>query len=706
MAATTKRLRRMDFSGCITTKPDTPKAGRNNEEPIKQKDIGCGIVEALFPLCRHQNTNVDWICLNGIYLSETDLDYLVGAAVEKACHLRAIELNRCGLTDRTLGLILDALRAQDNTLEAIEIAGNTARLNPATFDSQLGIFGFIRKLNLSFISRTSGSEPLLQPETLLTWRLSELRLSGTTLNAATIDALATYLAHPQSSSLHELYLDNSYLAGRDVATLLHSMMQGDGTHRNLHLDISQSHITKDLEYVTQAISNGKAPSHLSMRAVEYREESTFRKILSAFTLNKSIQYLDISQTALPGAASEDTCRAFKKLFAENDTIVELNLSGEESRLATSRFGSGINDALVGLKHNKTMKILHIEHQKLGMQGASTLAGVLKENNTLTELYCNNNEIPLTGLTDLVNSIVDNTNIIQLPTMDDGRAAALRSAENTMKAVSEMDHAKPSAPVKSSPLATSSFAMKRGFASVRRSAQRASSVYTPSLPRSQKSDHASMPPPPRSRQASHTGPVAAAPSSFSIQDIQTTQQLLTEQWDRQCYRLAQYLDRNWCLLHSIPTETSILDPDPNSDRPFSSGSLGKMLAEISYDATPRAERTTFLDDDGQGPTTFLVGGTRSPSPSSRRPSITDSPLRDSSSESDHQSRTLSKTRPPHSATHGSFKQFILDTSPDLEDELAGELKQIRTYDDPDGYEDEPDTPRQATVGARAGFNAAR
>ena len=233
-------------------------------------------------------------------------------------------------------------------MEAIEIAGNTARLNPATFDSQLGIFGFIRKLNLSYISRTSGSEPLLQAETLLTWRLSELRLSGTTLNTATIDALATYLAHPQSTSLHELYLDNSYLAGRDIATLLHSMMQGDGDHRNLHFDISQSHITKDLEYVTQAISSGMAPSHLSMRAIEYREESTFRKVLSALTVNKTIQYLDLSQTALPGAASEDTCRAFKKLFAENDTIVELNLSGEESRLATSRFGSGINDALTGL----------------------------------------------------------------------------------------------------------------------------------------------------------------------------------------------------------------------------------------------------------------------------------------------------------------------------------------------------------------------
>jgi len=229
-------------------------------------------------------------------------------------------------------------------------------------------------------------------------------------------------------------------------------------------------------------------------------------------------------------------------------------------------------------------------------------------------------------------------------------------------------------------------MKRGFASVRRSAQRASSVYTPSLPRPQRPDHNTISPPPRSRQASHTGPVpAVAPSSFSVQDIQTTQQMLSEQWDRQCYRLAQLLDRNWCILNAIPTNMNILDPDEKFERPESSGSLGKMLAEVKYDATPRAERTTYFDE----PASFLVGGTRSPSPSSRQPSISDTPLKSDSK------RTTLKSSTAHG---GSFKQFILDTSPDVEDELAGELMQVRTYDEPESMDDEPDTPRQATMGA--------
>jgi hypothetical protein len=231
-------------------------------------------------------------------------------------------------------------------------------------------------------------------------------------------------------------------------------------------------------------------------------------------------------------------------------------------------------------------------------------------------------------------------------------------------------------------------MKRGFASVRRSAQRASSVYSPSVPRPQRPESTAMPPPPRSRQAAHTGPVAAIPSAFTVQDIQTTQQMLTDQWDRQCYRLAQYLDRNWCLL--IPTNMNIPDFDANFDRPDSSGSLGKILAQVKYDTTPRAERTAYIEE----PVTFLVGASRSPSPSSRQASITDSPLRDSSGSVEKQIPAIPRV------AQSSFKQFILDTSPDLDDELAGELKQVRTYDEPESMDDEPNTPRQATMGARS------
>ena len=600
LAATSKKLRRMDFTSCVT---NMMIQDSTDDESTTMRDIGCGVVEALVPLCKHQTTNLDWICLNGIKLSDTDMDYLVGAAVEKSCHFRAIELNRCGLSDRSMGLILDALRAQENTLESLQISGNNARLNPAAFDNQLGIFGFIHKLNLSNVSITSGAGPLLQAETLLLWRLQELRLSGTALNAASVDAVATYLAHPQSDTLHELYLDNSRLTGNDIALLLHSMIRADGASRNVHLDISSNPITRGLEKITDAISKGFTPSHLTVRGIEYREEYMFRKIISAITANTRIQYLDMSQTALPGDAGDDTCRALGKLLAENSTIIELDLSGDESRLATSKFGPGINDALLGLRKNTSIRVFRIEKQKLGIQGASTLAEVLRENNTLSEVYCENNEIPLHGLTDLVNSLIENTTLIYLPAMSDGRAAAFKAVESTMKVMSDPDLS--NSLTSSKTYMQGASAVRRGFASVRKTAQRSASVYTPSFPAlpsyrrtsfSPDSGNSSPPAPilshPRVRQNSQSAVAVAPSSSFTVQDIQMTHRLLAEQWDRQCYRLGQYLERNWCLLNGIPCNMEV--EDEKFERPESVGSIGKMLEQVKIDRTPRAEKKGYFN----------------------------------------------------------------------------------------------------------------
>jgi len=599
LAATNKKLRRMDFSACLPPKPQTPQMLEERPD-----DSGCGIIEALVPLCRQQSTNVDWICLNGIELSDTDLDYLVGAAVDKACHFRAIELNRCGLNDRSLGLILDALRAQENTLESLEVAGNTARLNPVAFDAQLGIFGFINRLNLSYVSRTSGPEALLQAETLLAWKLQDLRLSGTTLNTATVDAVATYLAHPQSCGLRNLCIDSCYLSGSDIAILMRGLACVGGV-REMHLDISQNLITRGLESIVDAIAQGATPNQLSIRAIEYREESAFRKILGALTINKRIRMLDMSQTALPGDASEDTCNALERLLAENDTLVHLDLSGDDSRLAASKFGPGINDALVGLKQNRAIQVFRIEKQRLGFPGASTLSEVLRDNRTLLELHCDNNEIPLAGLTDLVNSLIDNTTLIHLPPMNDGRAAAFKTAEATMKEMSDIES--PVSPTSSRglPFASSTTsAVRKGIASVRKTAQRGSSHHSPSFP-ALSSFHHSQPlydrrsgsaltlnlPPSRARNNSQTPPIVPV-SSFTVQDIQTTHRLLSEQWDRQCYRLSKYLDRNWCILNNIPCNMEV--EDEKFERPTSVGSIGKMLEQVKFDTTPRAERTAYFD----------------------------------------------------------------------------------------------------------------
>lgn len=108
----------------------------------------------------------------------------------------------------------------------------------------------------------------------------------------------------------------------------------------------------------------------------------------------------------------------------------------------------------------------------------------------------------------------------------------------------------------------------------------------------------------------------------------------------------------------------------------------MLAEVKYGTTPRAELDTYFGGEAD------VGAEyRSASHSQH-----DTPVR------------------PSAVQTPDFKQFILDTSPDLDDELAGSMKQLRSYDDSadssfTADEAEPDTPRQATMGGGS-FTVAR
>ncbi|KAL1302512.1 hypothetical protein AAFC00_002899 [Neodothiora populina] len=663
LAATNKKLRRMDFSATITTKPPE----YTEELEYRPKDIGCGIVEALFPLCRHQTTNVDWIALNDIHLSETDLDYLVGAAVDKACHFRAVELSRCSLTDRTLNLILDAFRAQENTLEALDISGNLARLSPAAFDSQISIFGFIRKLNLAHTSRINGSEPLLSAETLLTWRLSELRLTGTSLNEHTVEALTTYLRHPQSNTLRELFLDYCYLTGSDIANLMQAMASSDSKEpRHLHLDISHNNITKDYDKVCKAIAADCAPTHVTVRAVEFRDESVFRHLVNAIRANKSIKYLDISRASLPNEVGDETSQALERLFAENEGLEDLNISGEESRLETSRFGAGFNRALIGLRYNTTLHVLHLQYQRLGHAGGIILANILRDNKVLRELHCEHNEIPLPALTDMINALGSNTTLVHLPSMDEERAAALKQTEIQVKMIRDDTR-----PVSSSKLhkasaapavKTSSFGMLKGFASAKKSINKTASAYTPSFPSLQKST------PPNSgatrkgsvasskTKLSPTSPTNASLPSLSDQDIQAAMRLVAESWDRQQYRLQQYLQRNLCILQGIPTAMEI--KEEVFERPISVGSLSKIIERVKIDSTPTAEKeldfgfvpTPWVDsEDFARPASIGTGSIRSSITTPDPPQL-ELPMLGSS--------------PPAAL---SFKQFMFDIGSDSPEE---------------------------------------
>lgn len=144
-----------------------------------------------------------------------------------------------------------------------------------------------------------------------------------------------------------------------MAYLLHSMAETPGKARELHLDVSENNIEKHLDELIEAIASGLAPSSLTVRLIEFEEEADFRKMILAFAVNSTIRQLDISRASLPCDAPEATCQALEKMFSENTTLEWLDISGEDSRLETTKLGVGINKALRGLERNTTLRVLYL-----------------------------------------------------------------------------------------------------------------------------------------------------------------------------------------------------------------------------------------------------------------------------------------------------------------------------------------------------------
>ncbi len=545
LALKSKRLRRLDFAYTLTRKPRDHDSGR---------DEGCGICEALFPLCAKQLTNVDWVTLNGIMLADVDIDFLYAAAIEKSCHFRAIELGSCGLVDQPMNTVLQALMHQEATMEAIDLSGNMARLNPATLRVQLGNFGYIRKLNLSNMYRTSGPEPLVAADTLLAWKLEELELSRTTLNNESVEAIATYLRSSQSDTLRELRLNQTMLTGGGLALLICAMNRGPGRPRNLHLYANENKLQQDHEKLAENIGKSLTPTHITMQMIEYHKEKYFQRLVEGVTKNTVLKYLDVSKTNLPYNACDDTCEALRVMFAENRTLEEINLSGEQAHLEVANFGIGLNHALTGLKENKSLLVLRIEHQQLSLPGANTLASLLEANTSIREVHCENNDINLQAFTVLVNSLEHNTNLLYLPDMDNDRAWSMKKMIQEFDSLHEPTSSSPSTSTKSTMRKTLGAAMtgQRSFSS--RSTERQTPM----------------------------------PGYATEKETKAAIASLTQKWDREVARLHVYLERNHNIAQGLPISGLDLDILADKDRPASAESLATAIRNISMNTTPTCE----------------------------------------------------------------------------------------------------------------------
>jgi hypothetical protein len=245
----------------------------------------------------------------------------------------------------------------------------------------------------------------------------------------------SYLESEVSRPLKKLYLNQCQLNVDGIARLFQAINRNYKGDRNLHLDVSENWI-QTFDPIIEAIRKNVTPRSLALRSVEFDDEVTFEALVRAIRMNTSLRSLDLSETQLVFRIDDKMSDQLRRMFAENAALEELDLSGENSRLETSSFGSGFFESLRGLSHNKCLRILRVRHQKLSLQGANALTEVLRHNKMLREIHCDNNGVPLAGLTLLNEALRSNYSLTFLSDMEDSKLAALHTIHTVMRSMAE------------------------------------------------------------------------------------------------------------------------------------------------------------------------------------------------------------------------------------------------------------------------------
>lgn len=355
-----------------------------------------------------------------------------------------------------------------------------------------------------------------------------------------------------SDGLRLLQMDQCNLNGAQVAVLMRCMVRVPGKGRNIELHVSANRLEKGVGEIVTAIEENCTPTHLVVRMIEFTKEDHFKQLLQALRTNTTIRSLDISKASLPYDAGPETCDALRQLFTGNSTLEYLDISGEQAHLEVTRFGIGLNQALNGLKKNKALKVLRIEYQNLGLEGANTLSSVIEENSVLTHIYCEHNDINLQGFTILVNSLAKNYTVLDLPFMQDDQGESMKRMSESMRDA------------------------RRASVSSRNDHNMKTSVL---------------------RTLTSLGVSKPQKQDVTPQDLDAVVRVLGERWQTETQRLGMFLERNRNIAAGVegygPNGEGILSEE--TMRPTTAMSDRGILEQVLSDTTPKVDLGNPIDD---------------------------------------------------------------------------------------------------------------
>lgn len=208
-----------------------------------------------------------------------------------------------------------------------------------------------------------------------------------------------------SQGLQVMRLNNCGLTGSQVAQLFFSM--GKARHMTVHINANR--LDDGIGSLCDALASGYGPWSLFMQMIEFSYEESFVKLMRALTINKTIECLSLAGCATPDAVSSVACQAASDLFAKNETIRFLDISGYDSKLDEGRLGREFSRSLSGMKYNKRIEHLRVRSQMLNIN-IGDLAEAISGNQTLHTLDCEGNDFNLSNFWHLVKRIEGNTTI--------------------------------------------------------------------------------------------------------------------------------------------------------------------------------------------------------------------------------------------------------------------------------------------------------
>lgn len=102
------------------------------------------------------------------------------------------------------------------------------------------------------------------------------------------------------------------------------------------------------------------------------------------------------------------------------------------------------------------------------------------------------------------------------------------------------------------------------------------------------------------------PRVAAVPRWTEQDVQAALRLVSEGWEGQANRLAQFLERNWAIHQGGSLEDGDLQQHFQVQRPDPAESISKFMQTVASESTPTVEKQVKLGDELEHSVSGLLG----------------------------------------------------------------------------------------------------